>query len=464
MWSTIKRILNTRITQRDDPHPDVMTHEKVLQALKNPFVREKMIEFSRDEFERNPYYANVINTLANHVITPTPGIIALGRQDTHNVAVEDAHRQWSACNGIGASYRNLRKEAALTGLGLMLPFKKENYGIYPIKLGYKVYGADSLLTPWNALPEDRIIDGIEYDKEWNIVAFHFKVDDIENRQFKLYHETRRYTIHEVYYWSRGYETGRLNPVPECVQGFTIYPFIRRFMEASIKGEEFRTSFPMAVELDPQYYKIDSNKPHPRGVLPYEPNMIPTLPPGSSLKGIPGSGSSSADKASMLKTMASACALCVQMPGNLATGDSSNMNMATAQVDIQPWKNKVNIDRFDLEPILRRSFKQWWQRVQLTDLIPAAARAQNQDFYPHIYAYDSLFQHPDPLKNATARLTDLKSGSTTLHRIYTEMGKNPKRELTAEAELLGITYEELIQIKLTSLSTMALEVVNNDRDE
>src|SRR5690606_37204791 len=148
---------------------------------------------------------------------------------------------------------------------------------------------------------------------------------------------------------------------------------------------------------------------------------------------PGSGSSSADKASMIKTMASACALCVQMPGNLATGDSSNMNMATAQVDIQPWKNKVNIDRFDLEPILRRSFKQWWQRAQLTDLIPAAARAQNQDFYPHIYAYDSLFQHPDPLKNATARLTDLKSGSTTLHRIYTEMGKNPKRELTAEAE-------------------------------
>lgn len=466
MFKWINRILNSQaVTEKNNWNApvDTLPDARFREALDKPFVRQRMVEFSRIEYERNPYYANVINTLANHVIGPTPLIIGTSPNDDNNNQVEDAHLQWSAANGLGKSLRNFRKEAALTGLGIMIPHAVENRGVYPVKLGFKVFGADSLIDPWNVKPDDRIINGIEYDKDWNIVAFHFKRDDLENRLFGLKYDTDRKLASEVIYWSHGYETGRLNPTPECVQGFVLYPYIRRFLEAALKGEEFRSSFPMAVELDPQVYGtqyIDKSKPPPRGYLQYVANMIPTLPVGSTLKGIPGSGSSSADKDKMIRLMASACALCINMPANLAVGDSSNSNMASAQVDIQPWKNKVHIDRFDLEPCLRYTFKLWWERATLvSDLIPPKARAKYNQFFPHVYVYDALFNHPDPVKCANARAIDLASGSTTLNRLYAELGKNANRELEREAKLLKISFEELRTMILASRSNLVLNILN-----
>jgi hypothetical protein len=446
-------------TRRDVPY-DVLSREEVDAAMQNPYIRGKLVQFSLDEYSRNPYYKAVITKLANHVVGPTPTIIGLAENEEENNILEESHRAWCVANGIGNSYRNLRTMAALTGIGLMLKHKKENFGIFPIQTAYKVFGADSLRTPYNATPEDRIVAGIEYDKDWNIVKFHFIKDDLKNDPYLYQYETSEYSVKDVIYWAQGYETGRLNPVPECAQAFTIYPYIRRLLEAAVQGEEFRTSFPMAVELDATIYGPSAERDNaPKGILKYKPNLIPTLPVGSKLVGVPGSGSSSADKDKMLRTMASAAALCVEMPANLAIADSSNSNMASAQVDIQPWKNKCEIDRFDMEPCFRRSFIDFWTAATLvSDLVPRRARARYPNFYPHMYLYNGLFQHPDPLKNATARQVDLISGTKTLNAIYAEMGLNPKRQLLAEAKLLGITYDELIKIILTSRSKDTLDVL------
>ena len=444
---------------------DTISRETVDAAMMVPRARTKLIEFSIQEYERNPYYKSVITKFADHIIGPVPTILGMTDNEDENNIIEDSHRNWLVANGVASSYRELVKKEALTGLGLMLKHKKENFGIYPLQLGYKVYGADSLRNPWDAVPEDRILNGIEYDINWNIVAFHFIEEDIKNTPYLYKYETKEYKVKDVIYWANGYETGRLDPRPRCVQAFTIYPYIRRYLEAIIQGEEFRTSFPMAVELDPQIYGPSAKRDDaPRGILKYKPNIIPTLPVGAKLSGIPGSGSSSADKTALLRALASAAALCIDMPSNLAMADSSNSNMAAAQVDIQPWKNKVEIERIDIEPVLRRSFIDFWQAATLvSDLVPVKARAKYKSFFPHLYLFAGLFHHPDPLKNANARKVDLASGSTTLNKIYSELGMNPRRQLTLEAKLLGITYEELVQILLTSRSKEVIQIIGDPID-
>lgn len=427
---------------------DTLPPERIRAALMQPFVRQAIIKFSRQEYERNPYYANVINNLEAHTIGPTPTIIGMSDKDEFNNLVEDLYLQWSSDNGIGKVYREIRKEAALTGLAIAIPYKKET--INPVGLSYKVFGMDALETPRGYEREEKMVDGILFNDDWDPIRFYFKNEDPTK-------EPKEYTTSEVLYWTKSFRNGCVHPLPECYAAFTVYPYVRRYLEAVIEGEEFRASIPMAIEVDPKAYPVLSGTSAPVGRLEYEPKTIPTLPTGTKLAGLP-LGNTSSDKANLIQLFAATCALTVQMPKNLALGDSSNSNMASAQVDTQPWKNKVNIDRFDLEPVFRKSYYEWWRIMVRREQVPARLRNKYLTFFPHTYVYDDLFSHPDPLKNANARAVDLISGSTTLQRIYSSLGKNPRRELESEARLLGITYQELTQMILSSRTTDALQIL------
>lgn len=427
------------------------------EALTLEFVRENMSAFSKNEYEQNPYYASVINKQTDQTIGPCPTIIANGGNIDDDELMEDSHKEWTELNSIGKSLREFRKQAGLTGLGIALRTKIKTD--HPVKLGYKVYGRDALQTPFDADPDARIFDGIEYDENWVPIRFFFRNDELGS-------EPTPYEADDVIYWSRGYESGRIYPLPECMSGFTVYPFIRRYLQACIEGAEFRTSFPMALELDPTIYgKVEGMTLNKLEKFAYQPRTVPTLPVGTSLKGLPaGATADQVDR--IIRTMASACALAIDMPANLAMGDSHNSNMSSAQVDTQPWKNRVNIDRVDLIPVIRTMFKDWYKRARLIrGLTPESARYQYETMYPHMYVYDPLFQHPDPLKNANASAVDLISGRGTLNRMYSELGRNPRREIAADAKLLGITYDERCRLILAAQSKQSLEILmENQPDE
>ena len=446
---------------------DTLPPEKVRAAATQlPFVRTAMIQFSKDEYDRNPYYASVINNLGSHTIGPAPNIIGVSDNTTFNDMVEDGHVEWIRDNSIGHVFREIRKQAALTGLGFGIPFKKQS-SINPIQLGYKVYGADQLKTPADALPSDRIFSGIEYDSNWEPYKFHVLDQDYTLLNYKYApQQTKEYTVDELIYWSKGYENGLMIPLPECLAAFQIYPFIRRFLQAALEGEEFRASFPIAIEVDATVYSPANKREPPRGEFEYEPRTIKTLPPGTKLAGLPG-GISSNEQAKLVRLFASTCALTVNMPANIALGDSSDSNMASAQVDVQPWANKIAIDRYDMEPMFRKVFKSWYSLATLKDGVfrtRSTLYRAYPEMFPHIYVYPDIHSHPDPMKRASARAMDLASGSTTLNRIYSQLGTNARRELVREAELLGITLEEYQKIIISSRSQRSIEVVMEQTKE
>jgi hypothetical protein len=446
---------------------DTLPPEKVRAAATQlPFIRTAMIQFSKDEFDRNPYYASVINNLASHTIGPCPSIIGVSDNTNYNDMVEDGHLEWMRDNSIGHVFREIRKQAGLTGIGFAIPFKKTNT-INPIQLGYKVYGADQLKTPYDAQPSDRIFSGIEYDKYWEPYKFHVLDQDYTLLNYKYApNQTKEYTVDELLYWSKGYENGLLIPLPECLAAFQIYPFVRRFLQAAIEGEEFRASYPIALEVDATVYSPRNKQDPPRGEFEYEPRTIKTLPPGVKLAGLP-QGMSSSEQTKLVRLFAATCALTVNMPANIALGDSSDSNMASAQVDVQPWANKIAIDRFDMEPMFRKAFKEWYSLATLKEGVFKQRSTLSRSYpgmFPHIYVYPDIHSHPDPMKRASARAMDLASGSTTLNRIYSQLGTNARRELVREAELLGITLEEYQKIIISSRSQRSIEVVMDQTKE
>ena len=452
-WTSIKNAVANK-WPREYSH-DILPPQEMRQAMTLPWVRATMVKFSRDESKRNPYYASVLNKLAEQVLGPCPTIIAIGETAQDNDLIEDSYVDWTQQNLIGRALRLLRREAALTGIGFLLPVKVETF--HPIQVGFKAYGWDSLAQPPNKGIQDRCIDGIQYNKDWEPEYFYFENDT---------DKPDRRSAKDVIWWSRGYEKGILEPVPECLAAFTFYPFVRRYLQAVIEGEEFRTSFPMALELDPTVYKANEMKLQKLEKFQYQPRSVPSLPVGTTLRGMP-SGSNPGQIDKTLRAFAGACALTIDMPANLALGDSSNSNMATAQIDSQPWKNRVNVDRFDLNPALRKTFNYWYMGARnVRGLTPESSRPGNlyEDYYPHIHVYDPLFNHPDPQKNANARATDLASGVGTLNEIYSQLGMNPRRQLEREAKLMEMTYQEYVKMIMLNRSNLALNVLGTNNEE
>jgi hypothetical protein len=398
-------------------------------ASTNPLFRKKIREISTDEDEENSYYTGILNTIAEHCVGSVP--LILGNHPSANVndVVEDKWLDWAITNSIGTAIRQIRRGAARTGIGIGIPYKRTTPED-PVGFGIKTVSSLRLETPRGAGVEDRIYDGLEYDSNWDIIKIYLKE---EGRTDPVPYDTK-----DILLWFKHTTEDMHIGMPECGPAFCLFPSIKRFMNAIVRGEEFKSCIPMAIKLDPDVYRPDDAIDVPTDKFEYEPGFVPTLPPGTDLTGL-NFGSHSEDRTKFIYLVVAAAARCVQMPKNIALGDSSDSNMATAAIDIQPWINRVKIDRVDFQPIVRKVFSMWYNRATLiSDYLPVAARNN----FTYDINYDTTFEHPDPGKRATARATDLISGSTTLHKVYTDQGLNPRRQLDREARTLGITREAL----------------------
>jgi hypothetical protein len=424
-------------------------------AASSPIFRKFLYETSIDEEEENSFYDGMLDTLSDHCCGTFPRILGSHGLDEINDDLEDELHLWCIENQIGSVIRQVRRDAALTGIGIALPYIRQNTD-NQIKLGYKAIDRTQLCTPMTATHNDRIYDGIEYDKNWDISAIHISDGS----------DTKEYKAKDIIVWFKQPKGGMTVGVPECGAALCLYPSVRRVMNAIVRGEEFTQSIPMAIQLDPNVYGKSSVEEVPSGEFKYEPGMVPTLPVGTSLVGVPGRPQS-AERTKFIELVVGAAARCIQMPKSLAMGDSSNSNMSVASYDVQPWENKIRIDRSDFEIVPRKMYNHWMRMVELKEgFLTARVRSQISKFRYDV-GWDYVFKHPDPNKNANARLTDLISGSTTLYSIYTGQCKNPRRELQREAKLLGVEYKELIQVMLacrTSETLKILGILNEQKEE
>ena len=55
---------------------ETLPPEIIRAATSVKFVKEALIKFSMEEYDRNPYYNLVIENLTNHTVGPAPAIIA----------------------------------------------------------------------------------------------------------------------------------------------------------------------------------------------------------------------------------------------------------------------------------------------------------------------------------------------------------------------------------------------------
>jgi capsid protein len=134
---------------------------------------------------------------------------------------------------------------------------------------------------------------------------------------------------------------------------------------------------------------------------------------------------------------------LNMPFNVATGNSAGYNYASGRLDHQAFHKAIRIDQSYIEEVvLDRIFNAWFQEAVLIEgCLPQVLRttdAENEG-YPRQWFWDG-FEHVDPAKEANAQSTRLKSNTTTLAAEYAKQGLDWESELRQRGKEVALMKE------------------------
>jgi len=134
------------------------------------------------------------------------------------------------------------------------------------------------------------------------------------------------------------------------------------------------------------------------------------------------------------------ARCLDMPFNIAAGDSSSYNYSSGKLDHQTYFRAIDVDRHSCErTVLNRIFDEWFDDALVTD---GALVVPRTNLSRPLVEWDwPPFEHVDPLKESNATTNDLASGLTSIPTELARRGRKWEREWARQARALGLTMQE-----------------------
>jgi len=156
------------------------------------------------------------------------------------------------------------------------------------------------------------------------------------------------------------------------------------------------------------------------------------------------------------------ARCLNMPFNVAAGNSSSYNYASGRLDHQTYFKSLRIDQSRVElTVLDRVLAAWLDEAVLVNgLLPTGQGLIAE--WPHQWFWDG-HEHVDPAKEATAQATRLASLTTTLADEYARRGQDWETQLRQRAKELALMQELGLSIA-QSTSQPSTEEPNVAHDE
>jgi len=134
------------------------------------------------------------------------------------------------------------------------------------------------------------------------------------------------------------------------------------------------------------------------------------------------------------------ARCLNMPFNIAAGNSSGYNYASGRLDHQAFFKSIRFDQTHIgDVVLDRILKAWIdEAVLIEDYLPQSVRSLNAQL-AHQWFWDG-FEHVDPAKEANAQATRLSSHTTTLAAEYAKAGLDWENELRQRGREVALMRE------------------------
>jgi len=408
-------------------------------AAASPEVRRILRTRARYEVANNSYARGIVLTLANDTVGTGPRLQMLTGEDRINREIEKEFELWAQEMALAEKLRTMRMARAQDGEAFAILANNPALD-GPVKLDLRLIEADQVTSPRQFLRDDREVDGIRLDAYGNPLAYHVLKDHPGGSTWAFSDQFLTVPAESMIHVFRQERPGQHRGVPEITPALPLFAQLRRFTLAVLGAAEAAADFAGILYTDaPPNGEADDLEP--MDLVELERNMLLTMPGGWKMSQLEPSQPATT-YAEFKKEILNEIARCLNMPFNVAAGNSSGYNYASGRLDHQTYFKSIRVDQaFMARKVLDRILAAWlWEYALEAGLInELPVSGFRRILPPHQWFWDGM-EHVDPAKEARAQETRLKNHTTTLAHEYARQGKDWEAELRQRAREVGLMRE------------------------
>jgi len=404
-------------------------------AAASPAVRCTLRNRARYEVANNSYARGIVLTLANDVIGTGPRLQMLlgdGEDEGVNAVIEKEFAAWAKAVDLPGKLRTMRMARAQDGEAFGMLHSNANLQ-HPVKLDLKLIEADQVTTPLPKLPTPTFVDGIVFDEFGNPAAYYvldYHPGDFLNMAPLSY---RVIPAASIIHWFRKDRPGQSRGLPDILPALPLFAQLRRYTLAVIAAAESAANIAIFMKTNTPAGG-EAAEVEPMTEMEFSPNMAVFGPEGwepTQIRAEQPSTTYDMFKREILNELSR----CLNMPYNVAAGNSSGYNYASGRLDHQTYFKSIRVEQAHCEAVVLDRILQAWM-AEAVKVYPELAGVAE---WPHQWFWDG-HEHVDPLKEASAQATRLTSNTTTLAQEYARQGKDWETELRQRAKEVALMKE------------------------
>ncbi len=408
-------------------------------AAANAEVRRILRSRSRYEVANNSYAKGIVLTLANYVVGTGPRLQVLTDDPEANRLIEKEFARWAKAVGLAHKLRTMRIAQCESGEVFSLLATNPRIDA-PVQLDLRPIEADQVASPWPVAHNgSNSADGVVLDEFGNPIAYYvLKRHPGDNGALPSSFDYDLLPADSVIHLFRAERPGQVRGIPEITSSLSLFAMLRRYTLA-VLGSAEQAALPSGVIYTDAPADTEASEVEPLDTVEMDRGTWMTMPFGWKI------GQVKAEQPTTVygdfkHEVINEISRCLNMPFNIAAGNSSGYNYASGRLDHQAFFKAIRIDQAYLgDVVLDRVFKAWLDEAVLIEgYLPQSVRTLDAEF-PHQWFWDG-FEHVDPAKEANAQATRLASNTTTLAAEYAKAGLDWESELRQRAREVALMRE------------------------
>jgi len=402
-------------------------------SANSPEVRRVLRNRSRYEVSNNSYARGIVLTLAHDVVGTGPRLQMLTSNAEANRRIEQEFSRWSKAVGLAAILRTMRMARATDGEAFAVLTNNERVQSQ-VQLDLRLVEADQVCTPDLNLQSANSVDGIVFDQAGNPTEYHVLRKHPGESASGLNRKYDRIPASNVLHWFRADRPGQARGIPDIMPALPLFAQLRRFTLAVLAAAETAADFAGILYTDaPANGEADAAEPFES--IQLEKRALVTMPGGWKMSQMQAEQPATTYK-EFKNEILNEIARCLNMPFNVAAGNSSGYNYASGRLDHQTYFKAIRVEQAHLGcVVLDRLLAAWFDEAALIpDLLPVGLGPIGD--LTHQWFWDG-HEHVDPAKEANAQATRLANHTTTLADEYARRGQDWEAQLRQRAKELAL---------------------------
>lgn len=411
-------------------------------------TRKILRKRARYECANNSYARGIVNTLANDTVGTGPRLQMMMEDSALASQIEGDFYQWCRDINFFEKLRTVRVAKAQDGEAFIKLATNPN-SMASVKLDLQLIEADCITSDDASLSN---IDGVVLDSFGNPSSY--IVLRVHPGDGSSGGETDTIPASNMIHCYRMDRPGQHRGIPEIVPALELFAQLRRYTLATLTAAEHIADVTGVLYTDLPGTEAAGNE-DPFGSIEMDRGHMISLPDGWKF------GQAKAEQptttyAEFKHEILNEIARCLNMPYNVAAGNSSGYNYASGRMDWQTYYKSIRVDQSDMEArILDRVFALW---IVEYAMVSGLGNIEGLDL-SHQWFWDGM-EHVDPAKEATAQAQRLANNTTTLAIECAKNGRDWEEVLIQR----GREIEVMKRLGLTMATVEQTENTNDMQDE